>query len=191
MFVFRSAVADWNHVPSGSMQPTIKEGDRILINKLAYDIHLPFSLTSLHKLADPARGDVVIFESAAAGERLVKRVIAVPGDRVEMQHNQLSINGEPLQYQHQTGDDWSENLMGVQHQIRLLNVPAASDSFAAVQIPVDSYLVLGDNRNNSADSRYIGLVPRQEIIGRDEMVVMSFNPEHFYLPRSDRFFVPL
>ena len=98
MFVFRSAVADWNDVPTGSMQPTIAIGDRILVNKMAYDLRLPFTTTSLIKRADPERGDIVIFASKAADNRLVKRVIGVPGDIVAMHHNVLTINGEQLAY---------------------------------------------------------------------------------------------
>jgi len=75
MFAFRSAVADWNTVPTGSMLPTIVQGDRILVNKVAYDIRVPFTNISLVQLADPARGDIVIFDSHVADERLVKRVI--------------------------------------------------------------------------------------------------------------------
>ena len=88
MFVFRSAVADWNDVPTGSMQPTIEIGDRILVNKMAYDVRLPFTTTSLIKRADPKRGDIVIFMSQVADNRLVKRVIGVPGDEIAMHNNQ-------------------------------------------------------------------------------------------------------
>jgi len=82
MIVFRSAVADWNVVPTGSMQPTIKIGDRILVDKLTYDIRLPLTHVSLLHLADPQRGDIVVLDSHAARERLVKRVIGLPGDEV-------------------------------------------------------------------------------------------------------------
>ena len=93
MMVFRSAVADWNDVPTGSMKPTIIEGDRIFVNKMAYDVRLPFTTVSLAKLADPVRGDIVIFDSQASGKRLVKRVVGVPGDVVALQDNVLSVNG--------------------------------------------------------------------------------------------------
>src|SRR6187402_3582202 len=78
MLVFRSALADWNTVPTGSMKPTILEGDRIAVNKLAYDLRVPFTAISLLKLADPERGDIVVFESKASAKRLVKRVIGLP-----------------------------------------------------------------------------------------------------------------
>ena len=84
MIVFRSAVADWNVVPTGSMQPTIQIGDRIFVDKAAYDVRLPFTHVSLIHLADPKRGDIVVLDSQAANERLVKRVIGLPGDEVAM-----------------------------------------------------------------------------------------------------------
>jgi signal peptidase I len=98
MLVFRSAVADWNDVPTGSMKPTIVEGDRILINKLAYDINMPFTQQSLIKLADPKVNDIIIFESEAAEKRLVKRVIGLPGDIVSMSNNELTINHQKIPY---------------------------------------------------------------------------------------------
>ena len=98
MVIFRSALADWNVVPTGSMKPTIIEGDRILVNKLAYDFKVPLTHISLHKFADPARGDIVVFDSRAADTRLVKRVIGLPGDIVEMKDNRLTINGIAARY---------------------------------------------------------------------------------------------
>jgi signal peptidase I len=195
MLVFRSAVADWNTVPTGSMKPTIVEGDRILVNKMAYDLRLPFTHVSLLEFADPQRGDIVVFDSEAADKRLVKRVVGVPGDVVVMQNNRLVINGQALHYRPAASvpgmlQFWEE-LAGEEHRIRIDSRVSAPDSFAPVRIPADHYLVLGDNRNNSADSRVIGLVPREEIVGRSRTVVMSFDYENYYLPRGDRFFEPL
>src|SRR5437762_12521537 len=98
MIVFRSALADWNVVPTGSMKPTILEGDRILVNKLAYDFKVPLTHISIYKFADPKRGDIVIFDSKLADTRLVKRVIGLPGDTVEMRGNRLTINGIDARY---------------------------------------------------------------------------------------------
>ena len=81
---FRSAVADWNDVPSGSMTPTILVGDRILVDRRAYDVRVPFTSVSLSRRAEPARGDIVVFESPVDGKLLVKRVAGVPGDTVEV-----------------------------------------------------------------------------------------------------------
>src|SRR5438876_2581816 len=98
MIIFRSALADWNVVPTGSMKPTILEGDRILVNKLAYDFKVPLTHFSIYKFADPRRGDIVVFDSKAADTRLVKRVIGLPGDTVEMSDNHLIINGVEARY---------------------------------------------------------------------------------------------
>ncbi|MGD8570374.1 MAG: signal peptidase I [Gammaproteobacteria bacterium] len=193
MSVFRSGVADWNVVPTGSMKPTIVEGDRILVNKMAYDIRIPFTHVSLVKLADPARGDIVVFDSKKLDERLVKRVVGLPGDIVAMDDNVLTINGRELQYDDQRHTkvvvDKVENLLGVEHLVRTFRPHGGElSSFPPVKVPDDQYLMLGDNRDNSADSRVIGFVPRNEIVGRTREVVMSLNYDNYYIPRSDRFF---
>lgn len=192
MFVFRSAVADWNEVPTGSMNPTIVEGDRILVNKLAYDIRVPFTNISLLKISEPIRGDIIIFDSKASGKRLVKRVVGVPGDIVALRDNVLTINGKPLAYEQVTSTgstvDKKENLLGVEYLVRIGKHGSPLSSFQPTEVPVGYYLALGDNRDNSADSRVIGFVPRHEIVGRSKRVVLSFNYDNFYIPRKNRFF---
>lgn len=192
MCVFRSAVADWNEVPTGSMKPTIVEGDRILVNKLAYDIRFPFTNISLFMFSDPVRGDIIIFDSKVSEKRLVKRVVGVPGDVVELNDNILTINGEQLDYVTVTSTistvDKLENLLGVEHFVRIGRRGSRLSSFRSVEVPAGHYLALGDNRDNSADSRVIGFVPRHEIVGRSRSVVLSLNYENFYIPRKDRFF---
>src|SRR5689334_25136669 len=96
---FRSAVADWNDVPTGSMKPTIVEGDRIFVNKLAYGLKVPFTTWHLARWSAPSRGEVVVFNSPADGTRLVKRVVGLPGDQIWMVDDQLYVNGQPLSYQ--------------------------------------------------------------------------------------------
>ena len=191
MLVFRSAVADWNSVPTGSMKPTIVEGDRILVNKMAYDLRLPFTHISLFKLSDPQRGDIVIFDSKVSDIRLVKRVVGLPGDRVAMRDNVLSINGRELDYknlgQPESRADKIEYLPGTEHRIRVQGNGSQLSSFPQVIVPEGHYLVLGDNRDNSSDSRVIGFVPRNEIVGRAKTVVMSFDYDNYYLPRSKRY----
>jgi len=194
MLVFRSAVADWNTVPTGSMLPTIVEGDRILVNKMAYDIRVPFTHIALVKLADPVRGDIVVFDSKKADEKLIKRVIAVPGDTVMMQDNRLYLNGKPLVYTSQALSasspanvtEWQEELLGIVHSIRLNPQPSQLANFGPVTVPDNHYLVLGDNRDNSADSRVIGFVPRDEIVGRSSSLVFSLDYDNYYLPRPER-----
>jgi signal peptidase I len=195
MSVFRSGIADWNVVPSGSMKPTIVEGDRILVNKLAYDVQVPFLYYSLKKLGDPKRGDIIVFDSKVADLRLVKRVIGLPGDAVEMIENVLYINGQELQYDlletHQNQLDEQEDLLGVVHIVRLNRSGSRLSSFEQAEVPEGFYLALGDNRDNSSDSRVIGFVPRDEIIGRAKKVVMSVDYENYYIPRGDRFWKTL
>lgn len=195
MLVFRSAVADWSDVPTGSMKPTIVEGDRILINKMAYDLRVPFTHISLVKLAEPQPNDIIIFDSVAADKRLVKRVIGVPGDKVAMRNNKLFVNGQAVQYQSTQVDknnvhyhhDKIEIINGQQHHIRNNNISSQLSNFAEVSVPKGKYLVLGDNRDNSADSRVIGFVPRKEIVGRSSTVAFSLDYNNYYFPRNERF----
>ena len=95
----RSAVADWNDVPTGSMKPTILEGDRIFVNKLAYGLRVPFSDWWVMQWEGPQRGDVVVCYSPATGDRLVKRVIGLPSDRIELRRNRLFVNGQAVEYE--------------------------------------------------------------------------------------------
>jgi len=192
MFVFRSSFADWNTVPTSSMKPTILIGDRILVNKMAYDIRLPFTHVSLFKISDPERGDIIIFDSKVSNKKLVKRVIGLPGDIIQLKNNVLYINGEELLYKDVALSDMTtdriENLLGMEHFVRVKKTGTIMSSFLPVKVPEGFYLALGDNRDNSADSRVIGFVPRKEIVGRSRSVVMSLNYENYYIPRTDRFF---
>lgn len=194
MLCFRSALADWNEVPTGSMKPTIIEGDRVWINKLAYDIRIPFTDISLKQLSNPERGDIIVIDSEAADLTLIKRVIGLPGDTVEMINNRLIINGEPASYKIIKRDRESllaeENVNGIKHMIKLTNKAAVPTSFS-VTVPEDKYLVLGDNRNISSDYRVYGFIPREEIRGRSKLIVMSLNYDNWHIPRSDRFFKEL
>ena len=96
---FKSAIADWNDIPSGSMKPTILIGDRIFVNKLAYDLKVPYTSLHLTKWSDPKRGDIVVFYSPKDGKRLIKRVVGLPGDTLAMRQNRLFINGQFVKYE--------------------------------------------------------------------------------------------
>lgn len=193
MSVFRSAVADWYTVPTGSMQPTIKEGDRIVVNKMAYDIRFPFTQASLISTGQPKHGEIIVFESDKANTRLIKRVIGLPGDIVEMKNEILFINGEALSYQKLKETDhelFSEELIEqITHTIRIEKSQTTQfSSFGPVTVPSNHYLVLGDNRRNSADSRFYGFVPHHELKGKATAVAFSFDYDNYYLPRENRFF---
>ncbi|BBM03373.1 signal peptidase I [Microbulbifer sp. GL-2] len=192
MLVFRSAVADWSDVPTGSMKPTIVEGDRIFVNKMAYDVRVPFTHASLYQVSNPSRGDIVVFDSEVSGKRLVKRIVGIPGDFVEMKNNSLIVNGQQLDYQFVSDNgmtlDKRENLLGVKHLVRVSKHRTSFSSFNVGAIPSGYYLALGDNRDNSADSRVIGLIPRREIVGRTDSVVLSLSYDNYFIPRKGRFF---
>lgn len=197
--VFRLAVADWNPIPSGSMRPTLLEGDVVLVNRLAYNLKLPMSDTVLLELGTPRRGDVVTFNSPQDGVRLIKRLMAVPGDTVAMRDDVLYINGVAAQYDDQTpvtepleiggstpAIQATERVAGIRHRLQVLpEVPARRD-FGPITVPPDQYFFLGDNRDNSADSRYIGLVPRRMLIGRAHHILVSADILGNWLPRWDR-----
>ncbi len=198
--LMRSAFADWFYIPSSSMVPTLREGDRVLCNRVAYDLKLPFSNRVVARLGDPQRGDVVTFASPEDGTRLIKRVIAIPGDTVEMRDERLLVNAVQANYQPITvrnedqltpdyhGRQWLLRESVGQRSSTILVMPdrAALRSFGPVKVPAGEYLMLGDNRDNSRDSRYIGLVRRELISGRVRHVLYSLDARIFYLPRWTR-----
>jgi signal peptidase I len=206
MIGFRSAWADWVYVPTGSMNPTIIEGDRLLVDKHVYGLRVPFSRIHLTRGSDPQRGDIVVFDSPTDGTLLVKRVIAVPGDTVALDQERLVINGIAARYGN--GDPHElhallaatraqdpavrqESGVGHLHEILLLPHRWSPSTFGPVTVPPDSYFMLGDNRDNSADSRYIGFVPRRNIVGRATRVLLSLDPERYERPRGERIGKPL
>jgi len=205
MLVFRSACADWMVVPSGSMNPTVVDGDRVFVDKRAYGWRLPFTLKRLIDVGDPQRGDVVVLESPENGITLLKRVVAVPGDTIELRDEALVVNGVAARYAERpasTGDAllatvraldpryYREDLLGRSHDVMLLPQIAARRRFAPLRVPAGRYFVMGDNRDNSADSRYFGFVARDAIYGHATRVVVSLDPEHAYLPRASRWLQP-
>ena len=194
---FKSAIADLSSISGASMLPTLVDGDKVWVNKLAYDVKVPFTDITLGRLSDPARGDIVIIDSSRAGKRLVKRIVGVPGDRVEIQNNALIINGEPVDYEIVSRDSGAmiieEALPGSHHQVRLTQylMNASGRSYGPVEVPANRYFVLGDNRNSSADSRVYSFIPRDELIGRSRSVVFSLDSDNYFLPRGSRFLAGL
>ena len=204
VFPFKSAIADWNWVPSGSMKPTILEGDLVFVNKLAYDLKVPFTLWRVGEWGNPRRDDIVVFFSPYDETRLVKRIIGVPGDTLEMRENVLYRNGAPLRYEiaadhpfarelhedsravvaRESGEDISHWVMGLPSR-------RAARSFGPVTVPAGQYFMMGDSRDNSFDSRFFGLVERKRIVGRTSRVLLSFDKNHSYVPRVSRSFSAL
>lgn len=195
MGAVRSAVADWNDVPSGSMKPSILEGDRIFVNKVAYDLKVPFTSWRLARWAEPMPGDIVVFYEPLHDQRYVKRVVGLPGDVIELRDNRLTVNGRAVSYavpdQARAASDpllASEDLSGRTHPILLTPGVASRCTFGPMKVPEGCYFLMGDNRDVSFDSRYFGVVERDRIQGRATSVLLSLDPEHGYAPRWDRFF---
>jgi len=198
--IFRTALADWNPIPSESMHPTLLDGDVVLVNRVAYDLKVPLTDIPIVRLGEPQRGDVVTFHSPTDGTRLIKRLIAVPGDVVELRADQLLINGvaagygeltpyrEPRNYAGSTlAVKSAETIGGSRREIQFLPQVEARRNFGPVVVPADSYFFLGDNRDDSGDSRYIGFVPRRLLIGRAHHVLVSANFKGNWMPRFERF----
>ena len=200
---FRSAVADWNDVPTGSMKPSILPGERIFVNKIAYDLKIPFTRVRLAQWDDPQRGDVVVLFSPADGKRLVKRVVGLPGDVIEMRRNRLYVNGGEAgyaEYEAEFLDELgyepednatrilAESVDGQEHPVLWISYAPLGSTFPPVVVPEGRYFVMGDNRNQSRDSRWFGFVERERIVGQATAVVTSFDKEHSYTPRWGRFF---
>ena len=202
---FKSAIADWNIVPTGSMNPTILEGDRIFVNKLAYDLKVPYTTWHLAEWDAPQRGDIVVFYSPADGKRLVKRVVGIPGDTIAMHNDQLIINGDALTYEPNSDPqiitpsagmpmdrlDFYEQLGAIKHHVMITPLRPAMRSFQPLIVPQGKYFMMGDNRDNSADSRYFGFVDRSKVVGRATSIVISLDINDSYRPRWGRFFTEL
>ncbi|MGC3958820.1 MAG: signal peptidase I [Verrucomicrobiota bacterium] len=205
LFSIRSSLADWNDVPSGSMRPTIIEGDRIFVNKLAYDLKVPFTTWHIAEWSNPQRGDIAVFFSPYDGKRLVKRVIGLPGDTIELRNNQLVLNGAAVEYQpiaeellrdipesQRAGRTFaSEKLPGQTHAVGGAPAAPAPRTFAPIVVPQGEYFMMGDNRDDSFDSRFWGTVKREKIVGRATAVVLSFDKSRYWLPRWGRSFTSL
>ncbi len=202
MFVFRSVVADWNYVPTGSMWPNIVDGDRVIVDKVAYDVRWPFTMSRIARWSHPERGDIVTFPSPSENVLLIKRVIAVPGDTIELRNNRLIINGEEAVYSKISDEEAKalgflednsvnyvrEEILGhsrvIQwHKHRLFD----RGTLAPIVMSEGTYWMMGDNRDNSGDSRVFGPIPRNSIIGRATTIAFSFDFNGNWAPRYARF----
>jgi signal peptidase I len=202
----RSAVIDYNPVPTGSMNPTILEGDVVWVNKLAYGLRVPLTKIHLAQWANPRRGDIVVVLSPVDGSRLVKRVVGVPGDTIAMMNNRLVLNGRTLDYTRSRVDYREaigsklrrgaffadEDLSGVVHPVMgLSGVMSPYRNFAPVTVPPGHYFLMGDSRDNSLDSRAYGFAERDAILGQAKGILVSLDINDSYLPRTRRFFTGL
>ena len=158
MLVFRSSFADHYHVPTGSMEYTLMPGDRVVVDKTAYGLRVPFTTIDIAGAETPERGEIAVFDSPRDGKRLIKRIVAVGGDRVALIDGHLWINGQPL------GDGEVEHFPD--REARLNLDAGGGPDMGAVTVPAGQVLAIGDHRGNSLDGRYFGFFPETELVGR-------------------------
>ena len=220
----RSTCADWNHVPSGSMLPTIFLGDRIFVNKLAYGLKFPYTTWHLATWSGPQPGEIVVFYSPTTGIRLVKRCVGIPGQTIEVHEDRLTVDGRALAYgpsdpsfpippelekyhtfetemlgEHPHIVTFATRMDPRQPSLRnggrgmpdgKIRLRKKGEDLGDGRGPAgdDEYWMMGDNRDNSADSREFGPVPRTVILGRANRIIFSLDYDGYYLPRKSRFF---
>ncbi len=181
VLVVRSFVFEPFRIPSGSMMPTLLEGDFIFVKKYSYGLRLPVTETKIIETGEPERGDVIVFRLPSdPSVNYIKRVIGLPGDTVVYERHQLTINGEPVELRPGDNDSWDgslyqENLDGRVHDI-LVMTPEYSTRDSTYRVPKGHYFVMGDNRDRSKDSRFIGAIPEQYLVGEAVRIWMHFVP---------------
>ena len=214
VFIFRSTIVNWYVIPTGSLLPTIKIGDHVVVNKLSYGLMLPFMRTSIISWAHPHRGDIVVFEGPEEDNSLtlIKRVIGVPGDHVSFTNGVLTINGVlanekifldkgPLENMGgtETGDDYfayiESGFSNYPHYImkKKWGGQTAAETKTWV-VPPHKLLLMGDNRDNSLDGRYWGFMDENRIYGRAFAVSYStYDTPDSWFPsfRKDRWFIKI
>lgn len=187
VFLIRSFVVEPFKIPSGSMMPTLLTGDFILVNKYTYGLRVPVLNPVFFEVGQPQRGDVMVFRFPADPSLdYIKRVVGLPGDRIEYRNKRLIINGKALEMTDLGSYDYTgpglnqmrarrhQEVLG-EHRHDLLLVSAAPALDGGIVVPAGHYFVMGDNRDNSNDSRYWGFVPENNVIGRAFMVWMNFD----------------
>jgi signal peptidase I len=187
VLLLRSFLAEPFRIPSASMMPTLLIGDFILVNKYTYGIRLPVFNTKIMELNKPARGDIVVFRYPKDPTvDYIKRVIGLPGDKITYENKKLMVNGQVISYKslgtyqgigqgiEMTGaEHLLENLTGVEHSILVRRDALSAEGVYVV--PEGNYFVMGDNRDNSNDSRYWGTVPEDNLVGKAFFIWMSWD----------------
>ena len=212
IFVFRSTFLNWYVIPTGSLLPTLKIGDHVVVNKLSYGIMLPFMQTRIYSWGQPQRGDIVVFQGPESENSLtlIKRVVGIPGDKVTFTNGILTINGVLAKQEFQPERAIMENLGGgetgenynlflesgfskVPHFILKRKMNSMTDNATQVWVvPPGKLLLIGDNRDNSADGRFWGFMDQDRVYGRAFAVAYStYDKEGSIIPgfRNERWFI--
>ncbi len=169
-FFIRTFVIQAYKIPSGSMKPTLLIGDHILVSKFNYGVKLPFIRSTLIPVGTPKRGDIIVFiYPEDRSKDFIKRVIGVPGDTVEIRDKKVFLNGQPMNDPHGVHSD-------------NLTIPGAvqpRDNFGPVKVPEGKLFVMGDNRDESYDSRFWGFVDMKDVLGKALIIYWSWNQEDY------------
>ena len=181
VLVLRGFIAEPFRIPSGSMLPTLKVGDFILVNKFSYGLRLPVLNKKFIPVSNPERGDVIVFRYPDDPSiDYIKRVVGVPGDEVAYYNKVLYINGKPAKQQ-PDGEamidfyqysQFEEEYEDIKHKIYINKMAPAADF--VITVPEKKYFAMGDNRDNSRDSRVWGYVPEENLVGKAFLVWMSW-----------------
>jgi signal peptidase I len=192
VLLLRSFVVEPFQIPSQSMLPTLKVGDFILVSKSTYGVRLPVLRTKLVNVSSPERGDVMVFFPPHEDRYFIKRVVGLPGDKVQVLNGVLYVNGEqmlqtlmPEEASSPRSVVMTENLMDSQHLIQKRISPTRLSQSYSTIVPEGHYFMMGDNRDNSSDSRVWGPVPEDRIVGKAFARWMFWN-EFLSIPSFDR-----
>jgi signal peptidase I len=173
VLVLRSFVVEPFQIPSKSMDPTLLTGDYILVNKWVYGIRLPAVRSKIIDVSTPQRGDVIVFFPPHEDRYFIKRVVGLPGDRINVVQGVLYVNGKemqqkalPLEPSQPRSVVMQENLTGVEHLMQKRISPTRMSLNFSASVPEGHYFMMGDNRDNSSDSRVWGPVPEDRIVGK-------------------------
>jgi len=196
VLILRSFLMEPYQIPTGSMIPTLAVGDFILVNKYAYGVRLPVIGTKIVDVGEPKRGEVMVFIPPHVDQYYIKRVIGLPGDTIRYEDNSLYINGEMMESEFiedisiQTnigdlpGSLYTEDIGGIEHTIQLIDA-ARNRTRTTWVVPNGQYFMMGDNRDNSSDSREWGYVSEQDIVGKAVAIWMHKEPG-WHLPGFSR-----
>ena len=181
VLVVRSFVFEPFRIPSGSMTPTLLTGDFVFVKKYSYGLRLPVTETKFIETGSPERGDVVVFRNPHKPKiNFIKRVVGLPGDKIEFERQRLTINGVRMPLEetdriYESAMIYREDLEGRQHDIRIEN-PKGTNLVHVYTVPEGHYFMMGDNRDNSNDSRRIGVIPEEYLVGEATRVWMHWVP---------------
>lgn len=182
VLIIRSFIFEPFRIPSGSMMPTLLQGDYIFVKKYSYGLRLPVIETEIIETGEPERGDVVVFRlPSEPNVNYIKRVVGLPGDTIEYRDHRITVNGQPVPL---VPDDeqpaagapprFIEQLDDRSHAIYVAN-PGNSVRDGVYQVPEGKYFMLGDNRDNSRDSRFIGMIPETHLVGEAVRIWMHMD----------------